>query len=75
MLTPEERIPIQQVPAIVGRSLQSIYRWFRVGVNGVRLRTEKIGGYRFTSRQWIEEFVESQNQKDVALTGGEVNAR
>jgi Protein of unknown function (DUF1580) len=32
------------------------YRWARVGISGVRLKTQMSGGCRFTTTRWLIEF-------------------
>ncbi len=41
----------------------TIRRWRREGVGGVRLRTIRLGYRYLTSRRWITEFIEASSQK------------
>jgi len=66
MLSIEERIPIARVPALVGKSIPTIYRWFQKGVKNVRLRTELIGGQRYTCQRWIDDFLRRLNEPSAA---------
>jgi hypothetical protein len=38
-------------------SLPTTWRWAIKGVRGVKLKTQVIGGRRFTKNEWIEDFV------------------
>jgi Protein of unknown function (DUF1580) len=41
-------------------SLKTIHRWCRKGLrDGVRLRSELVGGRRCTTRRWLGEFFEA----------------
>lgn len=54
----DERITLTQAARETpGRPhLSTIHRWRLRGVRGVRLRTELVGGRRFTTRRWLREF-------------------
>ena len=39
-------------------SLQALYRWTTTGVDGVRLKTKKVGHLLCSCRRWADEFVE-----------------
>lgn len=47
-------------------SIDSIWRWCIRGVRGVRLRSVLIGGRRFTTRQWLLEFIETRSRLSEA---------
>jgi hypothetical protein len=34
----------------------TVHRWCAVGINGVRLQSVRIGGMRYTTLAWIEQF-------------------
>ncbi len=56
----------------------TLNRWRLRGVRGVKLETLLIGGQRFTSREAIRRFIESQNQPQAAepsMTAAERQAR
>jgi hypothetical protein len=36
----------------------TVWRWFKIGVNGVRLQTIQIGRSLFTKEEWVKEFFE-----------------
>jgi hypothetical protein len=62
MLSVQERISMKEVCAITGRSLQAVHRWCKIGVAGVRLRSEMSGLLRYTTRPWLEEFTSTLSQ-------------
>lgn len=35
----------------------TLQRWARTGSHGIRLRTLQVGGRRFTTRQFLEQFI------------------
>jgi hypothetical protein len=37
--------------------LNTVYRWVSRGINGVRLRTVKVGGVMYTTMEWAWEFL------------------
>jgi hypothetical protein len=63
----------------------TVWKWTRYGVGGVKLRTEKIGGRRFTTLEAITEFRAALNRDrcpaaqvatsiDAALANAELDA-
>lgn len=43
-------------------STDTVWRWCMRGVaNGVRLKSVLIGGQRYTTRSWLQEFIEARN--------------
>lgn len=55
-------IPVNQIRRLpeFGQSRLSpstIFRWTHRGVRGRRLRTVLIGGRRFTTRDWLDQFL------------------
>ncbi len=38
--------------------VNTVGRWGQRGVYGIRLETIRLGGRRFTTEQWIDEFLE-----------------
>jgi hypothetical protein len=42
----------------------SLWRWYRKGVGGVKLRLTKIGGRIFCTRADFAAFVQQQNKRD-----------
>ena len=49
----------QASPLLPGRPhLNTVGRWAQRGVYGVRLRTIRLAGRRFTTQRWIDEFLE-----------------
>ncbi len=42
--------------------VSTLHRWRLRGVRGARLRTCLVGGRRFTTRDWLEEFIEATSQ-------------
>ena len=61
----QDRLTLEQVAVMTGRSTKSIRRWVRTGVvvNGrrVRLASLKVGATRVTSRTWLASFLAAQN--------------
>jgi hypothetical protein len=57
MLSVSERLPMEEVCAIVGKSRNTVHRWCTTGVYGIRLRSERHGFLRYTSRTWLEQFI------------------
>ena len=44
-------------------SVGTIWRWCRRGVrNGIRLKSVLIGQQRYTTREWLQEFIDSLTQ-------------
>ena len=54
----QDRIPIAEVPILLGVSRQTVWRWVRQGFNGYRLRSYKLGHKRITTERDITLFVE-----------------
>ena len=42
-------------------SIPTIYRWVNKGTKGVKLQTVNCGRNRFTTAQWVRDFIEAQN--------------
>jgi hypothetical protein len=71
-------IPFSKVPSMLPRSTRSgkrmspavCYRWASKGLNGVKLRSLKIGGTFHTSPTWLREFFEQVTAAE--LRGGVV---
>lgn len=52
-----------------GVSEETVWRWCLRGVrNGIRLKSEMVGGHRCTTRQWLQEFIEALNEKQSGTT-------
>jgi hypothetical protein len=58
----------QFLPGRSGRGvhLNTIVRWCHSGVRGYKLRSVLIGGRRFTTRRWINEFIAALNSEHPA---------
>ena len=52
----------KQIPGRLHAS--TCHRWANKGVNGVKLRTKKAGNRKFTTPEWIEEFLAELNKSD-----------
>ena len=37
-------------------SVATLHRWIAEGVSGVKMKTKMVGGRRFTTLAWFEEF-------------------
>jgi hypothetical protein len=59
-------IPLAEVPRLLpGRtSPKTVHRWVADGLHGgrVKLKSLKIGGRRYTTPEWLREFVASLNR-------------
>jgi Protein of unknown function (DUF1580) len=58
----------------------TLWRWRTKGIRGVRLRTELIGGRRFTRREWLDDFRKAVNaaasgEADGALANPETETK
>ena len=43
--------------------VNTVWRWCQKGLgNGIRLKSVLIGGIRYTSRKWIEDFIQARTQ-------------
>jgi hypothetical protein len=52
-----------------GVSEPTIWRWCLKGLrNGVRLKSEMIGGHRCTTKAWLQEFIETLNGSQGGTT-------
>jgi len=40
----------------------TMWRWAMVGINGVKLRSAKIGGRRYTSAEALQQFIDELNE-------------
>jgi len=47
-------------------SQTTLYRWATDGIRGVKLRTIRVGGRKFISREAIEEFISALNPGEAA---------
>ena len=66
-------IPIRKVSSFFPRppSHQTIWRWTTTGVRGVVLKYVAIGGTRYTSQDWINDFIRQQNSSSNFVMGDE----
>jgi len=60
----ETLVPINEVSNVLPtwKCPATVQRWIRVGVNGVKLATIKIGGRRYTTKTAIREFLHAQQK-------------
>lgn len=54
----------KRIPVLISDS--GIRAWALRGVSGIKLRSKKIGGRRYTTQQWIEAFLEATNKAGEA---------
>lgn len=40
-------------------AVSTLNRWQRIGIRGVRLKSTMVGGRRYTSAAWLEEFFDA----------------
>lgn len=46
--------------------VSTLHRWRLSGVRGVKLRTCLVGGRRYTTAEWLEEFIDATSAADGA---------
>lgn len=58
----QDLIPLNDAVAMFPKRphYSTLWRWASRGVRGQILRTHTIGGSRFTTRQWVSDFIASQ---------------
>lgn len=61
--TPEEYLTMAKASHLLpGRPhISTLHRWRLRGVRGVRLQTCLVGGRRYTTSQWLAEFIEASS--------------
>jgi len=64
----EQYLTLSQAAALLpGKPhISTMHRWRLRGVRGVKLRTQLIGGRRYTKPQWLDEFFEALDDNDSA---------
>lgn len=68
----EQTLPLQAlaklVPGNCGRSVhyETLRRWARQGVQGVKLESKKLGGKRVSSLEAVDRFMEQLTAREVA---------
>ncbi len=74
-LSAAHRLSAAQAARLLGVHVMTIVRWWRVGLRGRKLRSARVGGRRWTTKKWLEEFlqeeesdgsVESRRRQEVA---------
>lgn len=68
ILSFENRLDLKAAAKRLGVHLNTIMRWRISGVQGVKLRCQRIGGRFFTCKQWLDEFVSALNDMKPAPT-------
>ena len=53
---------------LMGVSMPTFKRYYLYGYHGVFLRTVRIGGKRFTTRDWIDKFIAGVTSQDEAYS-------
>lgn len=61
----EDYLRSHEACEIMQISMPTFMRWWRHGVNGVRLRSVKIGKRRLTTHAWIQEFHDTLALQDA----------
>jgi hypothetical protein len=51
-------------------AIATLHRWCTQGVNGRRLRVQKVGGTRCTTRRWLREFFEGSPPAPLISASG-----
>jgi hypothetical protein len=41
------------------RHVKSVFRYTTVGLRGILLRSADVGGYKYTTLEWIQEFIDA----------------
>lgn len=59
----DEMIRLPDVSRLLGCHYMTPRKWWRYGLQGVRLQTWVIGGRRFTTRRALEEFTRQTRAK------------
>ncbi|MDZ4779618.1 MAG: hypothetical protein SGJ19_05150 [Planctomycetia bacterium] len=59
-----ERLTLQQAAEREGVNRATIFRWWKVGVGGIRLVTRRHGGKRVVDPRALEEFHAAVNARD-----------
>ena len=50
----------QAAKTLPGRPhLSTLHRWRQRGVRGIKLQTALVGGRRYTTRAWLDEFIDA----------------
>ncbi len=52
-------------------SISTLWRWYRYGVKGVKLRTLVIGGRRYTTPEFLSEFSARLSDRHPANESGD----
>jgi hypothetical protein len=53
----KQGLPLRQAASVCGVHLNTVTRWFTVGVRGVRLTTHLYGGRRYVLRADLDAFL------------------
>ena len=69
-LVAKEGLTLSEAAALIpGRKqgkrvyVNTVWRWCKKGVkNGIRLKSVLVGGQRYTTRRWLQEFIEAMSQ-------------
>lgn len=55
--------------------ISTLHRWRLRGVRGVRLQTCLVGGRRYTTSQWLAEFIEASSLAMTPDTPAQMTSR
>lgn len=64
-MTPPKRMKMSEVPRYVQYhygieiSRQTAYNWAKTGIRGVQLKTVRKAGKLFTTKGWLDDFIQS----------------
>jgi len=67
-MIPADLIPLKKLSKLLPRHgddkpvhTNTLFRWALQGVRGVKLRSVLVGGKRYTTQAWVDEFVAALN--------------
>ena len=64
-MAPPKRMKMSDVPGYVHQQYsievtrQTVYNWAKTGIRGVQLKTVRKAGKLFTTKGWVDAFVQS----------------
>jgi hypothetical protein len=75
--TPEEYLTMAKASHLLpGRPhISTLHRWRLRGVRGVRLQTCLVGGRRYTTSEWLAEFIEASSLAVAPETPVQISSR
>jgi hypothetical protein len=75
-MNPKDLISLPQATSLVPSRpdrkpvhVNTLFRWCLQGVRGVKLQSVLVGGQRFTTRAWLDDFLTALNQPEPERGG------